>query len=75
MADESVNDQELSRAFEEALRGDPQAAGKDPCSIYHRVPQRLKDQLGRLIETNIGGFGTQFYKLLISIAEEHCGAG
>jgi len=73
MADDSEQDQELSRAFEDALRGNAQPAAQDPCSTYRRVPQHLKDQFGKLIEKYIGGFGTQFYKLLLSIADEHCG--
>jgi hypothetical protein len=32
----------------------------------------LKDEFGKLIDEYIGGFGTEFYKLLLSIADEHC---
>jgi hypothetical protein len=75
MTDDSVSGQELSKAFEYAFHGNAQAAAQNPCSTYRRVPQHLKDEFGQLIEKYIGGFGTQFYKLLLSIADEHCGTG
>jgi hypothetical protein len=75
MANEEIKDQDLTKAFDEALSRAPEEAkiAVDPCVIYRLIPQSLKEKFCKWVEQKLGKAAGQFCRTLIAIADKYCG--